>query len=163
MPDTIKDPSGSHWLCFSCLGINHSSSLMSDLLSASAAFHCQKSSLHYNYPLRGIAAGTRMQANSTACHRSVDLIQNARGCKAKSIATAPHELYSAFFACSLKRGAVPSLVTLPFSISAAHSAAPTVFVKAKKMDAIGINSSKTAAIPKLSSVRISKKPWRNSH
>ena len=158
MPDMIPVPKGSHWLCFSCLGINHSFSLMSNLLSASATFHCQQSSLDYNYLSRKVAARTRMQTNSTACNRRFDLIQNARECKAKSIATAPYGVYSAFFACSLKRGAVPSLVTLPFSMSAAHSAAPTVFVKAKKMDAIGISSSKTAAIPKLSKVRIKKNP-----
>lgn len=57
--------------------------------------------------------------------------------------------YSAFLACSLKPGAVPSFVTFPFSISAAQSAAPTVFVNANRMLATGTNSSNTAAIPKL--------------
>ena len=57
--------------------------------------------------------------------------------------------YSAFLACSLKSGAVPSFVTLPFSISAAHSAAPTVFVNANRILATGTSSSNTAAIPKL--------------
>ena len=57
--------------------------------------------------------------------------------------------YSAFLACSLKPGAVPSFVTFPFSISAAHSAAPTVFVNANRILATGTNSSNTAAIPKL--------------
>ena len=57
--------------------------------------------------------------------------------------------HSAFLACSLRFGAVPSAVTLPFSISAAHSAAPTVLVKANKIEAIGTNSRRTAAIPKL--------------
>ena len=57
--------------------------------------------------------------------------------------------YSAFLACSLKPGAVPSFVTFPFSISAAHSAAPTVFVNANRILATGTNSSNTTAIPKL--------------
>lgn len=35
------------------------------------------------------------------------------------------------------------------SISAAHSAAPTVFVKEKKMPAIGTSSRRTAGTPKL--------------
>lgn len=57
--------------------------------------------------------------------------------------------HSALRACSLKPGAVPSFVTFPFSISAAHSAAPTVFVNANRMLATGTNSSRTAATPKL--------------
>lgn len=57
--------------------------------------------------------------------------------------------YSAFFACSLSLGAVPSFVICSFSMSAAHNAAPTVLVKAKKMDANGTSSSKTAATPNL--------------
>ena len=57
--------------------------------------------------------------------------------------------HSAFLACSLNPGAVPSFVTFPFSISAAHSAAPTVFVNANRMLATGTNSSRTAATPKL--------------
>lgn len=57
--------------------------------------------------------------------------------------------YSAFLACSLSLGAVPSFVICSFSISAAHNAAPTVLVKAKKMDASGTSSSKTAATPNL--------------
>lgn len=60
--------------------------------------------------------------------------------------------HSAFLACSLSFGAVPSSVTLPFSISAAHSAAPTVFVKAKRIEATGTSSSRTAATPKLNNV-----------
>ena len=59
------------------------------------------------------------------------------------------QTYSAFLACSLKPGAVPSFVTFPFSISAAHSAAPTVFVNANRILATGTISSNTAAIPKL--------------
>ena len=62
-----------------------------------------------------------------------------------------------FLACSFKPGAVPSLVTFPFSISAAQSAAPTVFVKANRMLATGTNSSKTAATPKLQHI-VSKCP-----
>lgn len=58
-------------------------------------------------------------------------------------------IHSAFFACSLKFGAVPSLFTFPFSRSTAHRAAPTVFVKAKKIEASGTSSSKTVAMPKL--------------
>jgi hypothetical protein len=41
------------------------------------------------------------------------------------------------------------------SISAAHKAAPTVFVKAKTREAKGIISSKKAAIPKLQENMIS--------
>jgi len=59
------------------------------------------------------------------------------------------DAHSAFLACSFNFGAVPSSVTLPFSISAAHNAAPTVFVKANRMEASGTNSSRTAATPKL--------------
>lgn len=57
--------------------------------------------------------------------------------------------HSAFLACSFSPGAVPSVVTFPFSISAAHRAAPTVFVNANRILAIGTNSSRTAATPKL--------------
>lgn len=57
--------------------------------------------------------------------------------------------HSAFLACSFNSGAVPSFVTFPFSISAAHSAAPTVFVNANRILAIGTSSSRTAATPKL--------------
>lgn len=60
-----------------------------------------------------------------------------------------HRIHSAFFACSLKFGAVPWLFTFPFSRSTAHRAAPTVFVKAKKIEASGTSSSKTVAMPKL--------------
>ena len=59
------------------------------------------------------------------------------------------QCHSAFLACSFNPGAVPSFVTFPFSISAAHSAAPTVFVNANNILATGTNSSKTAATPKL--------------
>lgn len=57
--------------------------------------------------------------------------------------------HSDLLACSRRFGAVPWPVTFPFSISAAHSAAPTVFVKAKRIDAIGTSSSSTVATPKL--------------
>lgn len=57
--------------------------------------------------------------------------------------------YSALFAFSLRFGAVPCPVTSPFSMSAAHNAAPTVFVNAKIIDATGTSSSNTAATPKL--------------
>lgn len=57
--------------------------------------------------------------------------------------------HSAFLACSLSLGAVPSFVICSFSMSAAHNAAPTVLVKAKMMDANGTSSSKTAATPNL--------------
>ena len=57
--------------------------------------------------------------------------------------------HSAFLACSFNPGAVPSFVTLPFSMSAAHKAAPTVFVNANNILARGTISSKTAATPKL--------------
>ena len=57
--------------------------------------------------------------------------------------------HSALLACSLNPGAVPSAVTFPFSMSAAHKAAPTVFVNANKILATGTNSSRTEAIPKL--------------
>lgn len=56
------------------------------------------------------------------------------------------ELHSAFFACSLKLGAV----VLPLSRSAAQRAAPTVLVKEKNSPATGTNSRRTAGTPKLS-------------
>jgi hypothetical protein len=52
---------------------------------------------------------------------------------------------SAFLACSRNFGAVPAL----FSISAAHSAAPTVFVNAKIRLANGTISRTKAATPNL--------------
>ena len=64
----------------------------------------------------------------------------------------PDASYSAFFTCSLSFGAVPSAVTLPFSISAAQSAAPAVFVKENRIDARGTSSSRTAVTPKLTFV-----------
>ena len=57
--------------------------------------------------------------------------------------------HSALRACSRSLGAVPSLVMCCCSISAAHNAAPTVFVNAKKMEAIGTSSRSTAATPNL--------------
>lgn len=54
-------------------------------------------------------------------------------------------LYSAFFACSRRRGAVVAL----FSRSAAHKAAPTVLVKANIKLANGTISKTNAATPKL--------------
>lgn len=60
-----------------------------------------------------------------------------------------HPAHSALFAFSLSSGAVPSLSIFPFSMSAAHNAAPTVFVKANRMLATGTNSSSTAVTPKL--------------
>lgn len=57
--------------------------------------------------------------------------------------------YSAFLACSLSLGAVPSFVICCFSISAAHKAAPTVLVNAKKIEARGMSSSRTTATPNL--------------
>ena len=53
--------------------------------------------------------------------------------------------HSAFIACSRSLGAVLAF----FSISAAHKAAPTVFVKAKTSEARGIISRANAATPKL--------------
>jgi len=61
----------------------------------------------------------------------------------------PLDSYSAFFTCSRSFGAVPLAVTFPFSISAAHSAAPTVFVKANRIEATGTSSRSTEATPKL--------------
>ena len=58
-------------------------------------------------------------------------------------------VYSALFAFSRNSGEVPSSVTCPFSMSAAHKAAPTVFVNEKRMEATGISSRRTVAIPKL--------------
>ena len=55
--------------------------------------------------------------------------------------------HSAFLACSFRLGAVPSAVTFPCSISAAHNAAPTVLVKANRMEARGTISNNVAATP----------------
>jgi hypothetical protein len=44
---------------------------------------------------------------------------------------------------------LPSLLWTPCSMSAAHRAAPTVFVKEKKMPAMGTSSRRTAGTPKL--------------
>lgn len=57
--------------------------------------------------------------------------------------------YSTFLVPSRGFGEVISVmaVLLP-SISAAHSAAPTVFVKVKKMLANGMSSSRVATVPK---------------
>lgn len=52
--------------------------------------------------------------------------------------------YSALLACSLSWGAVPDFC----SISAAHSAAPQVFVYANMMPAIGTISRSVATTPK---------------
>lgn len=73
--------------------------------------------------------------------------------------SAAQKAYSAFLACSRSLGDVPCSLTSPFSISAAQSAAPAVFVKAKKMEATGTSSSKTAAIPKLWSISTSSESW----
>ena len=65
----------------------------------------------------------------------------------------PGHLYNSFLdaasAWLLNPGAVVSPGALFSSISAAHNAAPTVFVKLKKMPAIGMSSSSTAGTPKL--------------
>jgi len=58
-------------------------------------------------------------------------------------------LHSALRACSLRFGEVPSGPVSLFSISAAQSAAPTVFVNAKRIEATGTSSSRVAATPKL--------------
>jgi hypothetical protein len=50
---------------------------------------------------------------------------------------------------------LPSPLWTPCSMSAAHRAAPTVFVKEKKMPAMGTSSRRTAGIPKLEAVSVS--------
>lgn len=76
-------------------------------------------------------------------------IDSLPSCRLLSHYTPILQCHSAFLACSFKSGAVPFSVTFPFSISAAHSAAPTVFVNANRILATGTNSSRTAATPKL--------------
>lgn len=72
-----------------------------------------------------------------------------RRCDTSAISSLPKTLprvdYCAFFACPRKPGAV----LLDFSRSAAHSAAPTVLVKAKARLANGTISSKNATTPNL--------------
>ena len=57
--------------------------------------------------------------------------------------------HSAFLACSRSFGAVVDALVCCFSMSAAQSAAPTVFVNVKIRDTIGIISNTKAATPNL--------------
>ena len=68
-----------------------------------------------------------------------------RTVEASSCVYALPPTHSALFACSLNAGAVPDFC----SRSAAHSAAPQVFVYAAKMPRMGTISSRVDATPKL--------------